>query len=281
MALTKANTRLRPAFERNVALVDTTVNNGTINAGDLLYDTGAGVASLTGANTLTAQIVANIGKFRGVSRETYPIPYSDSLTETVTEPAIGFDVEGEFRFHSTAGDSLATGTFVRPGTANAQTVKVCEVGPDCSPAGLFVAGTVTGGTLLAQAYTVTATYITMLGETTVGPASAPITATAGQGIIYDFDNASAFVIPAWALGVAIYLNGVYAYSIMAGSTALAADLNITGIDLNNPRPAPLWNALAIGIVAEDQVPVGGTIGGTVTGASGTDVAVKIKVAPIY
>jgi hypothetical protein len=275
MGLLTTNNRVRSTLERRVAANDTGTNSGTINAGDLLYDTGSGVASLKGAATLTAAIVAEIGKFKGVSLDTYPIPYSDSLTETVSDPDVAFYVEGDFRLHSTASDSLAPGTAVRPGAADAQTVKVAEVGPDCSPSGLFTAGTVTGGTLLAATYTVTATYITAIGETMPGTASAGITATAGQGIIYDYDNAGAFTIPAWALGVAIYIDGVFAASIMSGSTALGADLDITGISLTNPRPVPTKNALAIGTVAEDQTAVGSSVGGTVTGASGQDVVIKI------
>lgn len=275
--LQKANNRVRSALERGVAPIDTSVNAGAVNAGDLLYYTGAGVATLIGANTLTAAIVANIGKFKGVSLDTYPIPYTDGITETVLSPTLSRYLEGEFRLHSTASDSLTPGTAVRPGTTDAQTVKVAEVGPDSSPTGLFTAGTVTGGTLAAGTHTVEATYVTAIGETAPGKAVSISGVTAGQGLIYAYANAGAFVVPAWALGVAIYVDGIFALAILgAAVVALAANVNIVGPSISNSRPVPTVNALAIGIVAEDQTSVGGSVGSTITGATGQDVVVKIE-----
>lgn len=258
MALAISNNRVRSALERGVAAIDTGTNAGAINAGDIVYNTGAGAASLLGGSSLTAAIVAQIGKLLGVSIDTYPIPYSDGITETVTSPSISLYTQGEFSFATNPGDALVPGSPVTIGNG-AQTVTLAPVGP--TMAGSSASGT--GGTWSAAAHTVEATLLTALGETTPGT-SASVTVTSGENIVTETAT-----VPAWALGVCYYVDGLFAgFSATGVATTLAGPST-------DPRAVPVQNALAIGTVAQDQSTVGGTIGSTITGATGQNVVVKL------
>ncbi len=154
MGLTTAGNRVGSRLLRDVAPIDTTVASGAINAGDMVYVTGNspnGVASLNTPGTSNA----NAANFCGVSRDTYPIPYSDGLTETVTGPSCGFDVEGAFLFATHAADSFAPGTKVYFSAASTATTLQAVTVPasgdavgyvawDQTPAGGTLGGTITG-----------------------------------------------------------------------------------------------------------------------------------------
>lgn len=252
-----SNNRVRSALERGVAAIDTTVNAGAINAGDIVYLTSAfGAASLVGP--LSAAVIKDIAQLLGVSLDTYPIPYTSGITETVTNPAITIYKEGEFSFATTAADSLTPGSPVTIG-ATAQTVTLAPVGP--TMVGSTASGT--GGTWSAGAHVVQATFLTALGETTPG-VSATVTVASGNDIVTEVA-----AVPAYALGVNYYVDGLF-----AGFSATGAADTLTGPS-TVPHPVPTANALAIGVVAQDQTSVGGTVGGTITGAAGQNVVVKL------
>ncbi len=258
MALAISNNRVRSALERGVAAIDTTTNAGAINAGDIVYNTGAGAASLLGGSSLTAAIVTQIGKLLGVSLDTYPIPYTDGITETVTSPSISLYNEGEFAFATTASDTLVPGAPVTIGNG-AQTVTVAPVGP--TMVGSSASGT--GGTWSVGSHVVEATLLTALGETTPG-ISATVTVASGDEIVTE-----AATVPAYALGVNYYVDGLF-----AGFSASGSPTTLTGPS-TAPHAAPTHNALAIGVVAQDQSSVGGSVGSTITGAVGQNVVVKL------
>ncbi len=265
MALAISNNRVRSALERGVAAIDTATNAGAISAGDIVYNTGAGAASLLGGAALTAATVAQIGKLLGVSLDTYPIPYTDGITETVASPAISLYTEGEFAFATTAADTLAPGTPVTIGNG-AQTVTVAPVpaAPVCALSATAAASV--NGLANAQ-HSVALSWGTALGETAVGPATdgATTLTTATDPSI----SVTVPAFPAWATYCGIYVDGLLAETATAAGTATVSGYS-TAL-----KAAPTANALAIGVVAQDQTSVGGSLGGTITGAAGQNVVVKL------
>lgn len=267
MGLALTNTRVRSALERTVLAVDTTVNSGTINPGDAVYNTGVGAAQLQAPSGLTAAIVSEIAKFKGISQDAYPIPYSDSLTETVTNPAVAVLVEGEFSFKTTAGDSLVPGSDVSIG-ADPQHVQLASnlapAAPTCALSA--TAASATNGLANAQ-HSVALTWITALGETAPGPATDGAT-TLTTGVDPSI-TVTVPALPVYALACGIYVDG-----LLADTATAAGGVTVSGYS-GSLNAAPLHSALAIGVVAEDQTSVGGSVGSTVTGAVGQNVVVKI------
>ena len=258
--------RVRSTLHRDVAAIDTTVNSGAITSGDAVYLTPSdGAASLLGGASLTAAILANVAKFIGVAIDTYPIPYGDGITETVTAPGVAIYKEGEFAFATTASDSLAPGTPVTIGNG-AQTVTVAPVpaAPTCALS-TTAAASVNG---LANAqHSVALAWVTALGSTAAGPATnGATTLTTGTDPSI---SVTVPTLPAWALACEIYVDG------MLAEVATAAGAVVVSGYSTALKPAPTSNALAIGVVAQDQTSVGGSVGGTITGAAGQKVVVKI------
>jgi len=255
------------------AAIDATVNAGAINASDLVYWTGSGAASFgSGALSLGAALFANIAKMLGVSKDTNPL--QGGIQNPLLD--IGIYTFGEQPFNTTSGDTYTHLAPVTIGT-DAQTIQLAPVGPTAATAGLFTAGTVSGGTLTAGAHVVTMSYLTVIGETAVGTPSGAITATAGQGLIYDYDNAGAVVLPSWAIGFVVYVDGVF---VQAFYVAPVADADMVGQNASNPRPSPTENALAIGYA---YMPLSSSTAGAQTAsiAGGAGVTLNVRLRQIY
>ena len=252
-------------------LIDTTVNSGAINAGDQCYFTSNnGVASFGSGLTLNAALVALLKSRVGVSKDTNPIGGAAGVGG-IQNPLIyaGIFQNGLFAFNTTNGDTYKDRSPVTIGT-DAQTITLAPVGP--TPVStIFACGAVTGGTLIAGTHIVTCAWISALGETLVGP-SLSVTATAGQGLIYTYNGTGFFVFPAWAIGVAVYIDGLLA-GVMA--SAPTANVNFTGP--TSSKVAPLYNALAIGVV---ELPTGATAG-SANIAGGTGITVPVRIIPVY
>ncbi|TAM90627.1 hypothetical protein EPN42_05650 [bacterium] len=249
------NNRVRSALLSNDSgrPLDGTVNGGNINSGDLCYWTGNGVASFGASVTFNAALVALIAKLLGVSRDTNPLTAGGISNSIET---VGVDKVGEFAFNTTAADTYVFDTEVTIG-ADAQTITVAPTGP--TMVGSSASGA--GGTWSAAAHVVTASFLTALGETTVG-ASQSVTVAAGNNIVTE-----AATVPAWALGVCYYVDGLF-----AGFSANGAATTLAGPNAN-PRIAPTENALAIGRV---RLPVG-----TTSVAGGAGVAVNVALEAKY
>lgn len=247
------NNRVRPSLDGNDSgrPLDATVNSGNINSGDLCYWTGNGVASFGTGLTLSTALLQNLQKILGVSRDTNPLT-SGGINNAIE--TVGVDKLGEFTFNTTAGDTYVWDTEVTIG-ADAQTITVAPVGP--TMVGSSASGT--GGTWSVGAHTITASLLTILGETAVG-ASQSVTVASGNNIV-----TQTATVPAWALGVCFYVDGLFAGFSATGAAATLAGPNA------NPRIAPTENALAIGRVR--PLPVGVT---SVSGATGVQITVALE-----
>jgi len=249
--------------------LDPAVNAGVINSGDLCYWTGVGVASFGSGLTLTQALIGKLAKLLGVARDTNPLTAGGINNPIET---IGIDRNGRFLFNTTPGDTYANFAEVTIGT-DAQTISLAAAGPPSNGAGLFVAGTVTGGTLTAGPHVATMTYLLPNGlETPTGTPSAAITATAGQGLIYDFDNAAAVVIPAYAIGFNVYIDGIFALTLFAAPTA---DVGITGPSGGTSKVAPVQSGIAIGRVFIPQTNISPAVAAPASIAGGTGVKVGV------
>jgi hypothetical protein len=249
--------------------LDLTVNAGVINSGDLCYWTGIGVASLGTGLTLTQALIAKLGRILGVSRDTNPLTAGGIINPIET---VGIHRNGAFLFNTTAADVYTNLAEVTVGV-DAQTIALTgTAGPPSNSAGLFVAGVVAGGTLTLGNHVATMTYLTPGGETGPGTPSGAIAATAGQGLIYDFDNAQAVVIPAWAIGFNVYIDGVFAATYFA---APVADANITGPSASTDKLAPASSSLAIGrvFIPQTNISPAGPAPVSILGAAGVKIPV--------
>jgi hypothetical protein len=246
--------KFQPGFLR--AAIDATVNAGAINASDLVYWTGNGAASFGSGLSLNAALVAQIGKLLGVSNDQSP------LRGGIQNPLldIGIYTAGEIPFGTTAGDTY---THLAPVTigADAQTITLAPTGPPATGA----SATGTGGTFSAAAHVLSATFLTALGETTPG-ASATVTLTAGQEI-----ETPVVTIPAWALGVCWYVDGLFVAYESSGAAVALAGPNAS------PRVVPVENALAIGFAYMPLTPTANTT--SVAGGAGITIGVRLK--PIF
>lgn len=245
--------------------LDPNVNAGAINSGDLCYWTGAGVASLGTGLTLNAALIANMAKILGVSRDTNPLTAGGIINPIET---VGIDASGAFGFKTTGGDTYAPFSEVIVG-ADAQTITLAPVGPPSNGAGLFTAAG-TGGLLSAAAHVVTMTYITASGETPEGT-PVTVTPTAGQNIVYDFDNAAAVVIPAWAIGFAIYVDHIFAAAFYVAPTADQSIANYASV----AKAAPTSSSIAIGRIFLPQTNISPAVAAPTSLAGGTGIIAQV------
>jgi hypothetical protein len=237
--------------------IDTTVNAGAINASDLTYSTGNGAASFGSGLSLNAALIAQIGKMLGVSKDQSPL--HGGIQNPLLD--IGILSAGEFPFNTTAGDTY---THLAPVTigADAQTITLAPTGPAATGA----SGAGTTGTFSVGAHTLQATLLTAIGETGPGVA-ATVTLTAGQDI-----TTPVVTVPAWALGVVWYVDGLFAAFATAGTAQ-----TIAGPSTGAPRIIPAGNALAIGFA---YMPYGPTAN-VASVAGGANVTVDVRLKAIY
>ncbi len=263
MATTSQNTQTRHQLGFIRSAIDATVNAGAINAGDLVYSTGSGVASLGSGLVLNAALVALIGKVLGVSKDQNPL--KGGISNPLLD--VGIYQTGEFAMGTTAADTY---THLAPVTvgADAQTITLAPV-PAAPGAQAVASGA--GGTWTAAAHSVQFVYQTALGETTAGPATV-VTPAAGNNIVVTLTAAP----PSWASQVNIYVDGVY-----AGSAPSTAAVTLAGplTGIASTKQLPVLHALAIGYAympLSISTPGGQTA--SVAGGAGVSIGVRLNVA---
>jgi len=244
--------------------LDTTVNSGNINSGDLCYWTGNGVASFgNGPLTFNNALVTLLEKILGVSRDTNPLTVGGIVGPIET---VGVDHAGEFSLNTTSGDTYVWDSEVTIGT-DAQTVTLASnyspAAPTCALS--TTAASAINGLPNAQ-HGVALAWLTPLGWTTTGAATNGATTLTTSGDPSISVTVPAF--PSYALACGIFVDGLLSevvtaagtYTISGWSTALVA--------------APTENALAIGRVRLDNQPFGVT---SIAGGSGVQVNVALNV----
>jgi hypothetical protein len=252
-------------FESRPYFVDTTVNSGYYNAGDLCYWTGLGLASFgNGPLTLNAALVALLGKRLGVTKDTWPM----SGGIIVPPQYAGIYQLGLFPFKSTSGDSYTNTAPVTIG-ADAQTITLAPV-PAAPGATAVASGT--GGTWSAAAHSVVYAYQTALGESTPSAATT-VTTTSGQNIVVTLTSG---YLPAYVTAINVYVDGIY-----AGSAPTTAAVTLAGplTGIASTKTIPTSHALAIGVV-ELTLPIGES-GAPPAIAGGSSVIVPVRYITKY
>lgn len=267
MATTSQSNQTRHQLGFLREAIDAATNAGAINAGDLVYETGAGVASLgNGPLVLNAALVAKIMKIRGISKDQNPLVggTSNPLQD------IGIYQTGEFAMNTTAADVY---THLAPVTvgADAQTITLAPVpaAPVCALNA--TAASAVNGLANAQ-HSVALTWITAAGETTPGPATNGATTLTAGGTPSISVTVPAF--PAYAIAAGIYIDGMLTETVTAAGAYVQSGFSTTGL-----KVAPIVHALAIGYA---YMPLSlSNIGGqtaSVAGGVGVSIGVRLNIA---
>ncbi len=236
--------------------LDTTVNAGAINSGDLCYWTGNGVASYGSGLALNASLLALLQQRLGVSRDTNPLT-AGGITNPIA--TVGIDTEGLMLFNTTASDVYEEFTQVTIG-ADAQTITVAPAGPAATGA----SATGTTGTWTAGTHVLTGTFLTTSGETTPGvSASVAVAAT-------NYIETPVVSLPSYALGICWYVDGLF-----VAFDATGAATSLLGPNNSATRVAPTQNALAIGCVLLRTPFYTVAPPATITGGAGVTVQVAL------
>ena len=267
MATTSQNNLLRKPQELFVLPIDNTVNAGAINGGDACYFTSnQGIASYGSGNTFTAAFVALLGTFIGVSKDKNPLGSGGIINPLIYA---GAQTAGVFGFNSTSGDTYKQFTPVTLST-DAQTIMIA---PTPAAPGSTAVASGTGGTWSVGAHSVAYTWLTSLGETTPSTATS-VTTTSGQNIVITLTSG---YLPAYVLGVCVYVDGVFAgYVTTTSAATLAGPLAAS----YPARPLPIVNALAIGYVDLSSGATG-TTAASPNIAGGATVQVPVRILPKY
>jgi hypothetical protein len=243
--------------------IDSTVAAGAINAGDMCYLTSNNALASYGAGlSFSATLIGLLKSFVGVSKDLNP------LLGGISNPLIyaGVKVDGTFTFNTTASDTYNQGSQVTIG-ADAQTIQLAQNIAPAAP-GSTAVNSGTGGTWTAAAHAVQYTWLTAIGETLPSTATS-VTTTSGQNIVCTLTSG---YLPAYVLGVCVYVDGIYA-GFLPSTSAVTLAGPVTGSNAS-VRAVPLVSALTIGFV--DLVTGSTAAAPSVSGGSGVTVPVRIK-----